>query len=107
MMPDEAEVQGLLALMLLHRVPPRRAAAATASSCCSPIRIGRCWDTARIAAGLAALERARALRGCRRVGGPGGPGGPYTIQAEIAALHSAPCDATGSRSRLATTSSRR
>ena len=42
LMPDEPEVLGLLALMLLDRVAPRGAhRRRTASSCCSPIRTAR------------------------------------------------------------------
>ncbi|HEX4483184.1 MAG TPA: sigma-70 family RNA polymerase sigma factor, partial [Solirubrobacteraceae bacterium] len=76
LMPDEPEVYGLLALMLLHDA--RRAAR---------LRDGRIvlladqdralWNGDQIAAGRTALERARALRG----------DGPYLLQAEIAAQH--------------------
>jgi RNA polymerase sigma-70 factor, ECF subfamily len=76
LMPDEPEVHGLLAMMLLHDA--RRAAR---------FRDGELvlladqdpslWDTAQIAAGRAALDRALALRGR----------GPYVVQAAIASLH--------------------
>ncbi len=89
MMPDEAEVQGLLALMLLTE--SRRAARLQDGELVLLADQDRTlWDTARIEAGLAALGRARALRGRGGGGGQGETGGPYTIQAEIAALHSAP-----------------
>jgi RNA polymerase sigma-70 factor, ECF subfamily len=79
MMPDEAEVHGLLALMLLTE--SRRAARLRDGELVLLADQDRSlWDGRRIEAGRAALARARALRG----------GGPYTIQAEIAALHSAP-----------------
>jgi RNA polymerase sigma-70 factor (ECF subfamily) len=76
LMPDEPEVHGLLAMMLLHHA--RRAAR---------FRDGELvlladqdtslWDTAQIGAGRAALDRALALRGR----------GPYVVQAAIASLH--------------------
>jgi RNA polymerase sigma-70 factor (ECF subfamily) len=76
LMPDEADVYGLLALMLLH---DSRAAAR--------LRDGELvllaeqdrelWDAGKIAAGRASLERALALRGR----------GSYVLQAAIAALH--------------------
>jgi RNA polymerase sigma-70 factor (ECF subfamily) len=76
LMPDEPEVHGLLAMMLLHDA--RRAAR---------FREGELvlladqdpslWDTDQIAAGRAALDRALALRGR----------GPYVLQAAIASLH--------------------
>jgi RNA polymerase sigma-70 factor, ECF subfamily len=82
LMPDEAETLGLLALLLL--TDARRGG-----------RIGEdgvlisledqdrsLWDAARIADGVAALERALCL----------GRPGPYVVQAAIAALHAqAPC----------------
>jgi RNA polymerase sigma-70 factor (ECF subfamily) len=77
LMPDEAETLGLLALLLL--TDARRGG-----------RIGEdgvlisledqdrsLWDAARIADGVAALERALCL----------GRSGPYVVQAAIAALH--------------------
>jgi RNA polymerase sigma-70 factor (ECF subfamily) len=76
LMPDEPEVHGLLALMLLHD-----------SRSAARFRDGEqvlladqdrgLWDVAQIAAGRAALDRALALRGR----------GPYVIQAAIASLH--------------------
>jgi RNA polymerase sigma-70 factor (ECF subfamily) len=76
LMPDEPEVHGLLAMMLLHDA--RRAAR---------FREGELvlladqdhslWDAAQIADGRAVLDRALALRGR----------GPYVVQAAIAALH--------------------
>jgi RNA polymerase sigma-70 factor (ECF subfamily) len=89
MMPDEAEVQGLLALMLLTE--SRRAARLRDGELVLLADQDRAlWDSARIEAGLAALQRARALRGTGGLDGPHPSGGPYTIQAEIAGLHSAP-----------------
>jgi predicted RNA polymerase sigma factor len=76
--PDEAEVHGLLALMELQasrlraRVGPRG----------EPVLLleqdRARWDRLLITRGLAALERAQALKH---------PLGPYTIQAAIAACH--------------------
>jgi len=76
LMPDEPEVHGLRALMLLHEA--RRS---------SRFREGEIvlladqdpslWDADQIAAGRDALDRALALHG----------GGPYVIQASIASLH--------------------
>ena len=72
-MPDEPEVHGLLALMLLHDA--RRGARFDDGELVlladqDPAR----WDAAQIAAGRAALDRAIALRGR----------GPYVLQAAIA-----------------------
>lgn len=76
LMPDEPEVHGLLAMMMLHDA--RREAR---------FRVGEVvlladqdrslWDTVQIADGRAALDRALALRGR----------GPYVVQAAIASLH--------------------
>jgi RNA polymerase sigma-70 factor, ECF subfamily len=76
LMPDEPEVHGLLALMLL--LDARRDAR---------VRDGELvllaeqdpaqWDAERIAEGRAVLDRALALRGR----------GPYVVQAAIASLH--------------------
>jgi RNA polymerase sigma factor (sigma-70 family) len=78
LVPDEAEVHGLLALMELQasraraRIGPRGA----------PVLLFEQdrarWDRLLITRGLAALERAEALKR---------PLGPYTIQAAIAGCH--------------------
>jgi RNA polymerase sigma-70 factor (ECF subfamily) len=76
LMPDEAEVQGLLALMLLH--DSRRAARfVDGELVLLADQDPALWDTAEIVAGRAALERALALQGR----------GPYVLQAAIASLH--------------------
>ena len=76
LMPDEPEVHGLLALMLLHDA--RRDARWLDGELILLADQNRSlWDQDQIAAGRAALERALALRGR----------GPYVIQAAIAALH--------------------
>jgi RNA polymerase sigma-70 factor (ECF subfamily) len=95
LMPDEPEVHGLLAMMLLHDA--RRAAR---------VREGDLvlladqdpglWDGAQIAAGRAVLDRAIALRAGRPARHPASlttgppwshPAGPYVVQAAIASLH--------------------
>jgi RNA polymerase sigma-70 factor (ECF subfamily) len=76
LMPDEPEVHGLLALMLLH--DSRRAARFREGDLVLLADQDRSlWDTAQIAAGRAALDRGLALRGR----------GPYVVQAAIASLH--------------------
>ncbi|UTI63064.1 sigma-70 family RNA polymerase sigma factor [Paraconexibacter antarcticus] len=76
LMPDESEVHGLLALMLLHHA--RRDARFDGADLVllADQDPGR-WDAAGIAAGRTALDRALALRGR----------GPYVLQAAIASLH--------------------
>ncbi len=78
LVPDEAEVHGLVALMELQASRARARVDATGA----PILLlaqdrGR-WDWLLIQRGLAALARAEALSG---------PLGPYTLQAAIAACH--------------------
>lgn len=78
LMPEEAEVHGLVALMELQaaRLAARRAADG------SPILLldqdRTLWNRLMIGRGLAALERAETL---------GDPDGSYTLQAGIAACH--------------------
>jgi len=76
LMPDEAEVYGLLALMLINDAR-RDARFADGSVVLLRDQDRSLWDMEQIAAGRAALERALAL--ARR--------GPYVVQAAIAALH--------------------
>jgi RNA polymerase sigma-70 factor (ECF subfamily) len=76
LMPDEPEVHGLLALMLLNE--SRRAARFRAGEIVLlDDQDHALWDAEQIEAGRAALDRALALRGR----------GPYVIQAAIASLH--------------------
>jgi RNA polymerase sigma-70 factor, ECF subfamily len=76
LMPDEAEVHALLALMLLH--DSRRAARFRDGELIRLADQDRdLWDRGQIAAGQAELERALALRGH----------GEYVVQAAIASLH--------------------
>jgi RNA polymerase sigma-70 factor, ECF subfamily len=80
MMPDEPEVQGLLALMLLTE-SRREARLRDGELVLLADQDRALWDERKRSAGLDALARARALQVS------GGAGGPYLIQAEIAALH--------------------
>jgi RNA polymerase sigma-70 factor, ECF subfamily len=76
LMPDEPEVHGLLALMLLHDAR-RDARFADGAVVLLADQDRSLWDLDQITAGRAALDRALALRGR----------GPYVLQAAIAALH--------------------
>ena len=77
LMPDDAEVWGLLALMLLHDA--RRAARVDSSGrwVALDAQDRSLWDQERIREGLASLERAVRLR----------RPGEYQLQATITALH--------------------
>jgi RNA polymerase sigma factor (sigma-70 family) len=77
LLSDEAEVAGLLALMLL--TDARRAARTDTDGRIVPLADQRrdLWDTAAIAEGQAILTRTLGT----------GPVGPYQLQAAIAALH--------------------
>jgi RNA polymerase sigma-70 factor, ECF subfamily len=82
LLPGDAEVRGLLAMMLLH--DSRREARFRDGEL---VLLGdqdlARWDTGEIADGRAELERALALGGR----------GPYVLQAAIASLHAeTPCD---------------
>jgi RNA polymerase sigma-70 factor (ECF subfamily) len=75
-MPDEPEVHGLLAMMLL--LDARREARFRGDDLVLLADQNRSlWDTAQIAEGRAVLDRALALRGRA----------PYVIQAAIASVH--------------------
>ncbi len=85
LMPDEAEVHALLALMLLHDA--RRQARFDGDSVVLLAEQDRSlWDEAQIEQGHDSLRRAMALGGSDR----GIGGGPYALQAQIAALHTEP-----------------
>jgi RNA polymerase sigma-70 factor, ECF subfamily len=76
LMPDEPEVHGLLAMMLL--LDARREARFRGDDLVLLADQDRSrWDTAQIATGRALLDRALALHGR----------GPYVVQAAIASLH--------------------
>jgi RNA polymerase sigma-70 factor, ECF subfamily len=82
LLPDDPEVRGLLAMMLLH--DSRREARFSDGEL---VLLGdqdrSRWNTGQIADGRAELDRALALGGR----------GPYVLQAAIALLHAAvPCD---------------
>jgi RNA polymerase sigma-70 factor (ECF subfamily) len=76
LMPDEAEANGLLALMLLHD-SRRRARFRDGDLVLLADQDRSLWDTGQIADGRTVLDRALAQRGH----------GPYVVQAAIASLH--------------------
>ena len=78
LMPREAEVQGLAALMELQASRTRARIGPSGESVLLLDQDRSRWDWLLVSRGLAALERAYAT---------GGPIGPYTLQAGIAACH--------------------
>jgi len=86
LMPNQAAAMGLLALMLLQDA--RRAARVSNNGDIELLedQDRTLWDPVKIAAGLALVERALAVKG--RVS-------PYTVQAAIAALHARTADGNG------------
>jgi RNA polymerase sigma-70 factor (ECF subfamily) len=76
LMPDEPEVHGLLALMLLHH-SRREARFHDGELVLLADQDSSLWDAGQITAGRASLDQALALHGR----------GPYVIQAAIASLH--------------------
>jgi RNA polymerase sigma-70 factor (ECF subfamily) len=76
LMPDEREVQGLLALMLFHD-SRREARFRNGDLVLLAAQDRSAWNAAQIEEGRAVLRRALGLGGR----------GPYSLQAEIAALH--------------------
>jgi RNA polymerase sigma-70 factor (ECF subfamily) len=76
LMPDEPEVHGLLALMLLHDAR-REARFRDGDLVLLADQDRSLWNVSQIADGRAVLERALALHGR----------GPYVVQAAIASLH--------------------
>jgi RNA polymerase sigma-70 factor, ECF subfamily len=77
LMPDEAEVLGLLALMLLHDARREARLASDGSIVLLADQDRSRWNRARIDEGTRMLERALSYR----------RPGPYQLQAAIAALH--------------------
>ncbi len=77
LVPDEPEVTGLLALLLLSDARRAARTAADGSVVLLPDQDRDQWDRAKIASGLAALAAAHSA----------GRRGPYQLQAAIAALH--------------------
>ncbi|HEX5465283.1 MAG TPA: sigma-70 family RNA polymerase sigma factor [Candidatus Limnocylindrales bacterium] len=86
LMPDEPEVLGLLALMLLHDARREARVGPDGSLVLLADQDRSRWDQAAIREGRELLERALRMRGA----------GPYQLQAAIAALHdeAATADAT-------------
>jgi RNA polymerase sigma factor (sigma-70 family) len=78
LMPTEAEVHGLVALMELQASRLRARVDAAGHAVLLPHQDRSRWDQLLIRRGLAALERAESQAG---------PRGPYTLQAAIAACH--------------------
>jgi RNA polymerase sigma-70 factor (ECF subfamily) len=76
LMPDEPEVHGLLAMMLLHDAR-REARFRNGDLVLLADQDRSLWDAAQIADGRARIDRALALHGR----------GPYVLQAAIASLH--------------------
>jgi RNA polymerase sigma-70 factor, ECF subfamily len=77
LMPDEPEVLGLEALMMLHAARSVARTSADGDLVLLEDQDRTLWDRDRIARGVALLDRAIALR----------RPGPYQLQAAIAALH--------------------
>jgi RNA polymerase sigma-70 factor, ECF subfamily len=80
LMPDEAEVLGLLALMLLQDSRRDARTGAGGELVLFEDQDRSLWDRGRIGEGMRVLERALGLRRA----------GPYQVQAAIAALHTEP-----------------
>jgi len=78
LLPQRSEVQGLLALMLLHDARGAARTNAAGDVVLLEDQDRTLWDCAQIAAGAALLDRALRTQG--RIG-------PYAVQAAIAALH--------------------
>ena len=78
LMPQEAEVHGLVALMEIQSSRSRARVGPGGEPILLFDQNRMLWDRLLIRRGLAALERAQTL---------GGPPGPYTLQAAIAACH--------------------
>ena len=76
LMPDEPEVHGLLAMMLLHD-SRRKARFRDGDLVLLADQDRSLWDTEQIAEGRMVLERANSM----------GERGPYVVQAAIASLH--------------------
>jgi predicted RNA polymerase sigma factor len=78
LMPLQAEVHGLVALMEIQASRSKARVSASGEPILLPEQNRARWDRLLISRGLAALERAEAL---------GGTNGPYALQAAIAACH--------------------
>lgn len=84
LLPREAEVHGLVALMELQASRTRARVSRTGEPVLLADQDRARWDWLLVRRGLAALQRAYAT---------GGPFGPYTLQAAIAACHARARDA--------------
>ena len=78
LMPEEAEVHGLVALMEIQASRARARSGPSGEPVLLLDQNRALWDRVLVRRGLAALERAEAL---------GGAQGPYALQAAIAACH--------------------
>jgi RNA polymerase sigma-70 factor, ECF subfamily len=78
LLPDDAEVLGLVALLELQASRTRARISSSGDQVLLPDQDRSRWDWMLVGRGLEALERAYAT---------GGPFGPYTLQAAIAACH--------------------
>jgi RNA polymerase sigma factor (sigma-70 family) len=78
LMPQEAEVHGLVALMEFQASRLRARVGPSGEPVLLPDQDRARWDRLHIGRGVAALGRAAAL---------GGPAGPYVLQAAIASCH--------------------
>ena len=77
LLPDSAEAQGLLALMLLHDSRREARLNAAGELVLLDEQDRSCWDQEKIREGIAILDRALTLN----------DPGPYQVQAAISALH--------------------
>jgi RNA polymerase sigma-70 factor (ECF subfamily) len=88
LMPDEAEVGGLLALMLLHDARRNTRIDEQGDLVLLADQDRARWDRAQISEGVALVEQSL------RRSAPGGGPGPYQFQAAIAAIHDEAATAT-------------
>ena len=77
LLPEEPEVEGLLALMMLHESRRKARTDAAGELVCLDVQDRSKWDQELIAEGIRRVSAALAR----------GPVGPYQIQAAIAAVH--------------------
>ncbi|MEO3386662.1 RNA polymerase sigma factor [Mesorhizobium sp. CAU 1741] len=77
LLPDQPEIEGLTALMLLHTARTGTRLSGTGEMICLEDQDRSQWDSDRIAAGLELIQRALARKSV----------GQYQLQAAIAALH--------------------
>jgi len=78
LLPDQAEILGLIALMRLHLARARARFDANGEIVLLPDQDRALWDSAAIAQAIAVLDRAASMSSL----------GPYQLQAAIAAVHS-------------------